>query len=152
MVNKILRRLDILKQKNSSPNWENKDSELYPFFFKKEMYILAYENIKSNKDLLMLGTDTKILDGFSDKTIKKICDQMKTEQYTFSKAKKIDISKASGKVRPLGIPTVTDKIVQEIIRIILEAIWDSPKKPQFSEVSHGFRPGKGTHSALQYIF
>ena len=91
MVNKILRRLDILKQKNSSPNWENKDSELYPFFFKKEMYILAYDNIKSNKDLLMLGTDTKILDGFSDKTIKKICDQMKTEQYTFSKAKKIDI-------------------------------------------------------------
>ena len=151
MDNKVLRRLDILKQKNTDPDWINKDSELYSFLLKKEMYILAYENIKSNKGSLTPGTDNKTLDGFSDKTIQRICDQMKTEQYTFSRAKRIYIPKASGKLRPLGIPSATDKIVQEIIRIILESIWDSPKGPQFSEVSHGFRPGKGTHSALQYI-
>lgn len=156
MVNKVLGRLNILKQKNSIKNgknfnWVNKDSELYPFFFKKEMYILAYENIKSNKNSLQTGTDNKTLDSFSEKTIQTICNQMKTEQYTFSTAKRIYIPKTSGKLRPLGIPTATDKIVQEIIRIILEAIWDSPENPQFSEVSHEFRPGKGTHSALQYI-
>jgi len=151
MDNKVLRRLNILKQKNTDPNWVNKDSELYSFLLKKETYILAYENIKSNKGSLTPGTDNKTLDGFSDKTIQRICDQMKTEQYTFSRAKRIYIPKASGKLRPLGIPTATDKILQEIIRIILEAIWDSPKGPQFSEVSHGFRPGKGTHSALQLI-
>ena len=156
MVNKVLGRLNILKQKNSikngkNLNWVNKDSELYPFFFKKEMYILAYENIKSNKSSLTPGTDNKTLDGFSEKTIQTICNKMKTEQYTFSKAKKIYIPKTSSKLRPLDIPTATDKIVQEIIRIILEAIWDSPENPQFSEVSHGFRPGKGAHSALQYI-
>lgn len=160
MVNKVLGRLNILKQKNSNPcltenrksrNWVNKDSELYPFFFKKEMYILACANIKSNKSLLTLGTDNKALTNFPDKSIQIICNQIKTEQYTFSKFETKVISKASGKFKFLGIPRANDKIVEEIIRIILEAIWDSPEKPQFSEVSHKVRSGKGTHSALQYI-
>jgi group II intron reverse transcriptase/maturase len=151
MENKILRKLDILRKNNTETTWINKDSELYSFLVKKEMYIIAYENLKSNKGALTPGTDNKTLDGFSEKTIERICNQMKNESFKFDRARRIYIPKISGKLRPLGIPSAKDKIVQEVVRILLEAIWDSPKNPTFYDVSHGFRPGRGTHSALQYI-
>ena len=141
MVNKILRKLNILKQKNSNPEWKNKDSELYSLFFKKEMYILAYNNIKNDKNNDFY---------FSQQIIEKICDKMKTEQYTFSKKKTL-IVKTSDKLKLLQFSLITDKVVQEMIRLILEAIWDSNKKCTLSKVFNKQKPGKKAHRVLQYI-
>ena len=151
MNNKILRKLDILQFRNTDSNWINKDSELYTFLKSKEIYVIAYENLKSNKEALTPGTDNETLDGFSEMRIQQICDQMTNETFKFDRAQRIYIPKSSGKLRPLGFPTAKDKIVQEVIRILLQAIWDTPKNPTFKEFPHGFRSGKGTHSTLQYI-
>ena len=81
----------------------------------------------------------------SEKRIEEIIEKLRREQYNFSPARRTYIEKAnSNKKRPLGIPTWTDKLVQYAIKSILEAYYE----PQFSEHSHGFRPGKGCHTAL----
>jgi group II intron reverse transcriptase/maturase len=151
MEDKILKKLEILYEKNSLNTWINKDSELYRFLVNPKMYVLAYENIRGNRGGLTPGTDHQTLDGFSDQIVEKICQEMNDERFKFDRAKRIYIPKAGGKLRPIGIPSVKDKLVQEVIRTVLEGIYDNPKQPTFLEVSHGFRPGRGTHSALQYI-
>ena len=74
---------------------------------------------------------------------------MRTEQFRFKPVRQRFISKPNGKMRKLGIPCVKDKIVQEVIRLLLEAIYDSPDGAYFHESSHGFRPNHSCHTALR---
>jgi group II intron reverse transcriptase/maturase len=95
------------------------------------------------------GVGGETLDGFSIKVLTYLIEKLRDESFQFKPAKRAYIPKANGKMRPLGIPSPRDKIVQGAIRMILEAIYDSPHGAFFLNCSHGFRPGKSCHSALR---
>jgi len=116
-----------------------------------DMYIIAYERIKNNSGALTKGTDEETLDGFSRTKINEIIQKLKDHTYNFKPIRRVYIPKKNGKMRPLGIPGPSDKIVQTVMTIILEAIYDNEKRPVFLETSHGFRRGRGTHTALKAI-
>ena len=147
---KSLERLEVIRKLNgANREWVNDD--LYRLMLRKDMYVLAYERLKSIPGNMTPGTDDETLDGFSEEEIGKIIAQMKDESYQCRPVRESFIPKANGKLRRLGIPCPRDKIVQEVVRIILEAVYDSPHGPYFSEHSYGFRRGKSVHGALKEV-
>src|SRR6266849_10303998 len=104
MSQKIPERLETLRKLNSNRQWVNND--LYRLMFKEDLYILAYERIKSKPGNMTPGTDGETLDGFSIETIQTIIQEMRTEQFHFKPVKTTFIPKANGKMRKLGIPCV----------------------------------------------
>jgi group II intron reverse transcriptase/maturase len=139
--------LNIIRTKNEqSPMWINRG--LYRLLYNPTLYILAYERLKSKPGNMTPGTDGQTLDGFSLEEIYKIIDLMKKEQYQPTPVRRVHISKKGGQgKRPLGVPSPREKIVQECIRLILEAIYE----PSFHQNSHGFRPGRSCHTALESL-
>src|SRR5438552_1800922 len=119
--------------------------------YRTDLYIIAYERIKSAPGNLTPGSDGNTIDGFSVETIQAIIQEMRNEQFQFKPVRTVYIPKTNGKMRKLGIPSTRDKVVQEVIRMILEAIDDSPYGAYFQKTSHGFRPNHSCHSALQEI-
>lgn len=93
------------------------------------------------------GTDGKTIDGMSIKRIDNLIEALKTESYQPKPVRRVYIPKKNGNRRPLGIPSIEDKLIQEIIRMILESIYEG----RFSKFSHGFRPQKSCHTALMQI-
>jgi len=93
------------------------------------------------------GASAETADGMSEDKIKQIIEAMRRERYRFSPARRVLIPKKNGKLRPLGLPTWSDKLVGEVVRLLLEAYYE----PTFSGHSHGFRPGKGCHTALREV-
>jgi len=93
------------------------------------------------------GVDGQTIDAMSQERIARLIEQLKGEQYHPCPARRTYIPKKNGKLRPLGVPSIDDKLVQEAARMILEAIYDD----SFEDTSHGFRPGKSCHTALRQI-
>jgi RNA-directed DNA polymerase len=121
---------------------------LYRQMYMPEIWQEAYARIYSNKGAVTKGVNQNTLDGFSSERVEKIIQALKEEKYRFSPARRTYIPKRSNsKLRPLGIPTGDDKLVQEVVRILLERIYE----PIFSKDSHGFRPNKSCHTALEQI-
>src|SRR5260370_26560398 len=108
-----------------------------------------YKQSKSTRRNMTQGNDKEPLDGFSMKTMQTNIEEMRTDQFGFKPVRTTFIPKANGEMRRLGIPCVRDKVVQEAMRLILEAIYDSPYGPYFRETSHGFRPNHSCHTALR---
>ncbi|WP_244422421.1 reverse transcriptase domain-containing protein [Ktedonobacter racemifer] len=127
------------------------NDDLYRLMFKEDLYIIAYEQIKSKPGNMTPGTDGETLDGFSLETIRESIEAMRSESFQFQPVRQSFIPKANGKMRKLGIPSAKDKIVQQAIYMILEAIYDSSHTPYFRETSHGFRPNHSCHTALREI-
>jgi group II intron reverse transcriptase/maturase len=123
-------------------------TRVYWQLFNAEMYLRAYAKLYPNRGALTPGTDGETVDGMSLKRIEAIIEEMRYEQFKWKPARRIYIDKKSGGKRPLGLPGFRDKLVQEIIRAILSAYYE----PQFSENSHGFRPQRGCHTALEQIY
>jgi group II intron reverse transcriptase/maturase len=146
---KTLQRLERLRQLNTDR--ERTNTNLYRLMYKRDLYIVAYERIKSAPGNMTPGTDGKTLDSFSLQMIDDIIEEMRTEKFQFKPVKTVYIPKSNGKMRKLGIPSTRDKIVQEVVRLILEAIYDSPHGPYFHDASHGFRPNRSCHTALREI-
>jgi len=121
--------------------------ELYRQMFNKDLYLVAWGNIYPNKGAMTPGADGRTADGMSEAEIGRIIGLMRQEKYRFSPARRVYIPKKNGKLRPLGMPVWADKIVGEVVRLLLEAYYE----PQFSECSHGFRKQRGCHTALQGI-
>src|SRR5258708_20147440 len=119
--------------------------------YKEDLYILAYERIKSAPGNMTPGTDGNTLDGFSLHMIAKIIEEMRTEQFQFHPVRTVYIPKTNGKMRKLGIPSTRDKIVQEVIRLLLECIYESPSSPYFHDASHAFPPNPTLHTPLHKI-
>jgi group II intron reverse transcriptase/maturase len=115
--------------------------------YNREFYCLAYQNIYANDGSMTPGSDNMTIDGMSLKRMDKIIDSMKDHSYQPKPARRTYIKKKNGKLRPLGIPSSDDKLVQEVVRLILESIYE----PTFSERSHGFRPERSCHTALSQI-
>ena len=120
---------------------------LYRILYNPQMYIKAFGNIYKNDGSATAGVDGATASNFSEEMIGNIIATLKNESYQPKPAKRVYIPKKNGKKRPLGIPTFTDRIVQEICRMILEAIYE----PKFSASSHGFRPNRSCHTALMEI-
>jgi retron-type reverse transcriptase len=122
-------------------------TQLYRQLFNKELYLLAYGNIYSNKGAMTPGASEETADGMSEDKIDQIIEAMRREKYQFSPARRVYIPKKNGKLRPLGMPSWSDKLVGEVVRLLLEALYE----PQFSDSSHGFRRSRGCHTALREI-
>ncbi|MES3708850.1 group II intron reverse transcriptase/nicotine-degrading enzyme NicA [Pseudomonas putida] len=138
-------RIEAIRKANSDPSYVN--DRIYRLMYKEDLYIAAYEKIKSKPGNMTPGQDGTTLDEFSIRTIRNIINKMKDESFTFRGARRVLIPKANGKTRPLSVAPPTDKVVQEVIRSILEAIYE----PTFSNNSHGFRAGKSCHTALKQV-
>ena len=120
---------------------------IYRHLFNKDLYLLAYGKISKNDGALTPGVTGKTVDGMKMEDIDAIIEALRFERYRWTPVRRVYIPKPNGKKRPLGIPEWSDKLVQEVIRLILEAYYE----PQFSDRSHGFRPGRGCHTALTEI-
>src|SRR5213083_990088 len=120
---------------------------IYRLLYNPELYLLAYGRIYSNKGAMTPGVTGETADGMSMEKIERIIDALRHERYRFSPVKRVYIPKKNGKLRPLGMPSWPDKLVGEVIRLLLEAYYE----PQFSGRSHGFRRGRGCHSALSEV-
>src|SRR5450755_2880958 len=121
--------------------------QLYRQMFNRELYLLAYGNIYSNKGAMTPGAGEETADGMSEEKIEQITGLMRRESYRFSPARRVYIPKRNGKLRPLGMPSWSGKLVGEVVRLLLEAYYE----PRFSDRSHGFRKGRGCHTALREI-
>ena len=121
--------------------------ELYRQLFNPQLYLLAYGRIYSNQGAMTPGVTQETADGMSLAKIGAIIDAMRHERYRFAPVRRIYIRKKNGKMRPLGLPTWSDKLVGEVVRLLLEAYYE----PTFSDRSHGFRPGRGCHTALREV-
>src|SRR6185437_1309440 len=121
--------------------------ELYRQMFNKDLYLLAYGNIYANQGAMTPGASSETADGMSGAKIDRIIGRLRAERYRFAPARRVYIPKKNGTRRPLGLPAWSDKLVGEVVRLLLEAYYE----PQFSARSHGFRPGRGCHTALDEI-
>jgi group II intron reverse transcriptase/maturase len=122
-------------------------TQLYRQMFNKSLYLMAYGNIYSNQGAMTPGACGGTADGMSEAAIDEIIGLMRFERYRFAPARRVYIPKKNGRLRPLGIPSWRDKLVGEVIRLILEAVYE----PVFSSRSHGFRKGRGCHTALRQV-
>lgn len=133
---------------NHSKDKNYKFERLYRILYNKDMYLLAYQNIYAHEGNMTKGTDGETIDGMSLKRIDDLITKMRDESYQPKPSRRTYITKKDGKrKRPLGIPAFIDKLVQEVIRMILEAIYED----SFENCSHGFRPDRSCHTALNQI-
>jgi group II intron reverse transcriptase/maturase len=122
-------------------------NELYRQMFNRDLYLLAYGRIYANHGAMTPGASAETADGMSEDKIDQIVEAMRHERYRFSPVRRILIPKKNGRPRPLGLPSWSDKLVGEVVRLLLEAYYE----PTFSDHSHGFRPGRGCHTALREV-
>ena len=122
-------------------------NNLYRQLYNPQFYFRAYARLYSNDGAMTPDTTGETVDGMSLKKIFEIIELLKQERFRWTPVRRTYIPKKNRKLRPLGLPTWTDKLVQEVLRSLLEAYYE----PQFSEASHGFRPERGCHTALSEI-
>ena len=120
---------------------------LYRQLFNPQLFLLAYGRIYSNKGAMTPGPDKETADGMTMGKIERIIDAVRHERYRFKPVRRLYIPKKDGKQRPLGLPSWSDKLLGEVVRLLLEAYYE----PQFSDRSHGYRPGRGCHTALREV-
>lgn len=121
--------------------------DVYRQLYNPALYLEGYDKIRRNDGAMTKGTTQETVDGMSLEKINRIIDDVRQERYRWTPVRRVYIPKANGKKRPLGIPSWSDKLLQEVMRAILEAYYE----PQFSHCSHGFRPKRGCHTALREI-
>jgi group II intron reverse transcriptase/maturase len=121
--------------------------DVYRQLFNPSLYLRAYGRIYRKDGALTPGATAETVDGMSQQKIVAIIEQLRHERYRWTPVRRVYIPKANGRMRPLGVPTWSDKLLQEVIRSILEAYYE----PQFLPFSHGFRPERGCHTALIQI-
>lgn len=113
----------------------------------RPLWTAGLDRIKRNKGAGTPGVDGKKVDSLGDADIEATIQQLMDGTYAPRPVRRVYIPKANGKLRPLGIPTARDRLVQEVVRSVLEVIYE----PIFSDHSHGFRPGRSCHTALEHI-
>ena len=130
-----------------SQSSDYKYERLYRYLFSEEMFAVAYQRIYAKQGNMTPGTDGKTIDEMSLERIERLIVSLKDESYHPHPARRVYIPKKNGKKRPLGIPSFEDKLVQEVVRLLLEAIYEG----HFEGTSHGFRPHRSCHTALGMI-
>ncbi len=144
MATNPFRQLDVIR--NISHNGR-KVTDCYRLMYNKELWIKAYAKLYPKAGNLTKGTSEETIDGFSLQKVDGIIEQLKAGTFRFSPVRRVYIPKSNGKNRPLGVPNFKDKLVQEVMRMIVDNIYE----PVFSSNSHGFREGRSCHTALSQI-
>lgn len=122
--------------------------DLYRQLYNPDLYLCAYARLYTNDGAMTPGTTNETVDAMSLAKITALIDALRHERYRWTPVRRTYVPKKNGtKLRPLGLPSWTDKLLQEVMRAILEAYYE----PQFSTYSHGFRPGRGCHTALTTV-
>ncbi len=121
--------------------------DVYRMLYNPDLYLRAYARLYKNKGAMTKGTSDETVDGMSLAKIERLIDDVRHERHRWTPVRRVYIPKKKGGQRPLGLPTWRDKLLQEVMRSILEAYYE----PQMSERSHGFRPNRGCHTALREI-
>jgi group II intron reverse transcriptase/maturase len=120
---------------------------LYRQLFNPRLYLVAYKRLYANKGAMTPGVTGETVDGMSLAKIGRIIATVRAERWRWRPVKRVHIPKRNGKRRALGLPTWSDKLLAEVVRMLLDAYYD----PQFSDHAHGFRPGRGCHTALSEV-
>jgi retron-type reverse transcriptase len=115
--------------------------------YNPNVYLIAYGRLYANKGAMTPGSTIETVDSMSMAKIEQLIDDLRHERYRWTPVRRISMAKKNGKLRGLGLPTWSDKLLQEVIRLIVEAYYE----PQLSSRSHGFRPERGCHTALTAI-
>jgi len=144
MANNPFEQLDVIRKASVKGK---PITDCYRLMYKPDLWLKAYVKLYPNPGNLTKGTSKETIDGFSIQKIIDIIEELKQGKFRFSPVRRVYIPKANGKQRPLGVPNFKDKLVQEVMRMILESIYE----PVFSEHSHGFRPHRSCHTALSEI-
>lgn len=121
--------------------------DIYRQLYNPDLYLRAYAKLYANNGAMTPGTTPETVDAMAQTKIETIIAALRQERYRWTPVRRIYIPKKNGKLRPLGIPSWSDKLLQEVIRSILEAYYE----PQFSSHAHGFRPERGCHTALNEV-
>src|SRR3954470_16736735 len=121
--------------------------DVYRQLYNPDLYLRAYGRISRNAGAMTKGSTDETVDGMSMERIDAIIEAIRCERYRWTPVRRVLIPKSNGKMRPLGIPVWSDKLLQEVMHSLMEAYYE----PQFSTHSHGFRPGRGCHTALREI-
>lgn len=124
------------------------DRDLYRFLLDPNMYLIAYHKLRSKPGNMTPGISPETLDGISSEWIDQTIQSMKNESFQFNPSRRVNIPKPKGGTRQLSVAPPRDKIVQEVMRMVLEAIFT----PSFSKNSHGFMANRGCHSALRQVY
>ena len=120
---------------------------LYRQLFNPGLFLTAYANLYSNAGAMTKGITQETADAMSMAKIRDLIELLRFERFRWTPVRRVEIPKKNGRTRPLGIPSWTDKLLQEVLRLLLEAYYE----PQFSDRSHGFRPKRSTHTALMQV-
>ena len=139
------RLLTILSRMAQKP--EVKFDKLFQKLYNPNLWLMAYESIAPKPGNLTKGTDDRTVDGMGMERIEQVINDLKMSRYKPTPIRRTYIEKANGKLRPLGIASFEDKLLQTVVKFILEAIYE----PTFSELSHGFRPNRSCHTALEQV-
>lgn len=124
-------------------------TRVYRNLFNSDFFLTAYGRLYKNEGAMTPGVTDETVDGMSLDKIERIIEVLRDERYIWTPVRRTYIPKKySQKLRPLGLPTWSDKVVQDVLRQILEAYFE----PQFSDQSHGFRPRRGCHTALSSLY
>ena len=140
----VIKRLEALKEISKQGKRIN---GLFRLMEDQILWHEAYAHIYANAGAITPGVNEVTLDGFSQERVASIIKRLKEGTYRFQPVRRVFIPKKNGKKRPLGISSGDDKLVQEVVRIILERIYE----PIFEETSHGFRPNRSPHTALEQV-
>ena len=119
-------------------------TRVYRCLLNEDLFLLAYSNLAQNRGALTPGPDDDTADGMSLRRIRRIIADLRTERFHPRPARRVHIPKRNGGSRPLGMPNFSEKLVQEVLRMVLTAYYE----PRFRRSSHGFRPDRGCHTAL----
>lgn len=141
----LLRLKELQKLNSQNPTFVN--CRLYKLFYDKDLFIIAYEKLKSNKGALTAAMSEHTMESMSVERIDELINLLRSEKWQPRLARRISIPKSNGKKRPLGIQGPEEQLVQEVMRMILEAIYDS----NFYDCSHGFRNNKSCLTAMKQI-
>src|SRR5260370_932546 len=114
---------------------------LYRQMFNPQLYLMAYGKLYANKGAMTPGVSGEAVDGMSLAKIGAVIGALRAERYRWQPVKRVYIPKKNGKKRPLGLPTWSDKLVAEGVRLLLEADYE----PRFSGRPHRFRPAAAAH-------
>lgn len=125
----------------------NKCTNAFKLITSVECLRAAYIDLKSKPGMMVKGIDEITLDGINEEWFEKTSRELIREQYQFKPVRRVHIPKANGKMRPLGIGSPRDRIIQQAMKIVMESVLEPP----FSDMSHGFRPNRGCHTALKEI-
>jgi len=122
-------------------------TRVYRNLYSEDLFLLAYDRIGRNEGSLTPGANNDNVDGMSMKVVRDIIEKLRHERFRFRPSRRSEVPKQNGGKRPLGIPDFPEKLVQEVLRLLLEAYYE----PRFRDSSHGFRTKRGCHTALDYI-